>query len=162
MYTGLDLTKGLLKAVNAGVLKENKRAAVEAFCLISKHTMILNERQYVLQLFNVLPGTSKLSFLAYHYQKNRLSLSVTGQVQLIGLSGGQGLTTSGCFANHSQRWLPAHGIRLHKTPMEWKGQIHWPKMVTARRNRYIVQCNPFTKRTRFLHCSTLQLMVVPK
>ena len=51
--------------VNAGVLKGNKRVAVEAFCLISKHIMIVNERQYVLQLFNVLRDTSKLSLIQH-------------------------------------------------------------------------------------------------
>jgi len=46
--------------VNAGEKKENKRAAVDAFCLISKHIMIVNERQHVLQLFNLLRDSSKL------------------------------------------------------------------------------------------------------
>ena len=63
----------IAERVNAGVVKGSKRAAVEAFCLISKHIMIVNERQ---QLFNLLCDTSKLS-LIQHLR--------TGQVQVIGL-----------------------------------------------------------------------------
>jgi len=37
------------KRVNADVVKGRKRAAVQTFCLISKHIMIVNERHYVLQ-----------------------------------------------------------------------------------------------------------------
>ena len=49
--------------VNSSVSKGNRRAAVEAFCLIAKHIMIVTEKQHVLQLFDVLHDTGKLSLI---------------------------------------------------------------------------------------------------
>ena len=50
--------------VNSIVSKEN-RTAVEAFCLIAKHIMIVTEKQHVLQLFNVLHDTSKFLLIQH-------------------------------------------------------------------------------------------------
>jgi len=47
--------------VNSNVSKVNRRAAVEAFCLIAKDILIVAEKQHVLQLFSVLHDTGKLS-----------------------------------------------------------------------------------------------------
>ena len=43
--------------VYCSVSKGNRRAAVEAFCLIAKNIMIVAEKQHVLQLFDVLHDT---------------------------------------------------------------------------------------------------------
>ena len=43
--------------MNSSVSKRNRRTAVEAFCLIAKHIMIITEKQHVLQLFDVLHDT---------------------------------------------------------------------------------------------------------
>ena len=51
--------------VNSSVSKGNRRTAVEAFCLIAKHIMIVTEKQHVLQLFDVLHDTGKLSLIQH-------------------------------------------------------------------------------------------------
>ena len=51
--------------VNSSVFKGNKRIAVEAFYLIAKHIMIVTEKQHVLQLFDVLHDTGKLSLIQH-------------------------------------------------------------------------------------------------
>jgi len=49
--------------VNCNVSIVNRRAAVEAFCLIAKNILIVVEKQHVLQLFGVLYDTGKLSLI---------------------------------------------------------------------------------------------------
>ena len=51
--------------VNSNVSKGNRRTAVEAFCLIAKHIMIVTEKQHVLQLFDVLRDSGKLSSIQH-------------------------------------------------------------------------------------------------
>ena len=61
MFTGLDHTH-VVEKVNSNVSKGSRRTAVEAFWLIAKHIMIVvAKRQHVLQLFDVLHDTGKLS-----------------------------------------------------------------------------------------------------
>ena len=63
-----------------------------AFCLITKHIMIVTEKQHVLQLFNVLHDTGKL-LLIQHLSvplSAEQKATVTGQVQETGWSDGQG------------------------------------------------------------------------
>ena len=51
--------------VNSSVSKGNRRMAVEAFCLIAKNIMMATEKQHVLQLFDVLHNTDKLSLIQH-------------------------------------------------------------------------------------------------
>ena len=44
----IRLYQRVAEKVNSSVSKRNRRTAVEAFCLIAKHIMIITEKQHVL------------------------------------------------------------------------------------------------------------------
>ena len=92
----------VVERVNSSVFKGNKRIAVEAFYLIAKHIMIVTEKQHVLQLFDVLHDTGKLSLIKHlsvllsSEQIAVISKLDYSQVQETGWSGGQGQATYKC------------------------------------------------------------------
>ena len=153
--------------VNAGVLKGNKRAAVEAFCLISKHIMIVNERQYVLQLFNVLRDTSKLSLIQH------LSIPLSEeQIAIISKCNWSGAS------NWVEWWTRPNHLRMLCKPFTKMTSSTWNK--APRNTNGVERANSLAKdgdsekkslhcamqslyeKDKILHCSTLQLMTVPK
>ena len=129
--------------------------------------MIATEKQHVLQLFDILHDTGKLSLI----QHLKLPMSVE-QMTIISKYDWSGarnwvewwtrISHLQMWSNPLPRWLQILGIRLQGIPMVWKELIHWLRMVIAKENPCIVQCSRCMRKMKFLLCNTLQLMGAQK
>ena len=166
MSIGLDHTR-VAERVNSSISKGNRRTAVEAFCLIARHIMIVIEKQHVLQLFDVLHDTGKLSLI--QHLKLLVSVEQMTIISKCDWSGARNWVEWWTRTKHlqmlSKPFAKMASSTWNKAPrntMVWKELIHWLRMVIAKENPCTVQCNHCMRKIKFLHCNTLQLMGAQK
>ena len=153
--------------VNSNVSKGSRRTAVEAFCLIAKHTMIVTEKQHVLQLFDVLRDSGKLSSI---------------QHLILPLSAEQIAIISKCDWSSARNWVEwwtrTSHLQMLSKPFAKMASSTWNKAPRntngvervnslakdgdSKRNLYTVQCSHYMRKIKFLLCNILQLMVALK